>query len=284
MLKRVFLLAFGLLLPQLVRSEEGLSVYNEPYEWKPMMPRCDHLTMIYDNLEYHHDKIKSQYPNSFTTSHDAYLSLFAWCREYAVKRNQPVSKEWDKWWNATEGVTDFDRFYMDGLEELVTDGDPGVKGDIDQVFDLVTLTAQVNAQPINVFIWKVILSLYQERPADLKLKNFIDSNYADLNINIPDDVITDYWLEKVITEVILPAELKRNKEQSVYLELPSRYLCDACARAVYGLIDVLLHKVIYMAHRISENNIKFRDVSVASSAGYTYFIQSLEPHFGKIQS
>ncbi|CCX04906.1 Protein of unknown function [Pyronema omphalodes CBS 100304] len=215
MLKRGFLFVFGLLLLQLVTSEEGSDVYNEPYEWKPVMSRCHHFTKIYHELEFDHDKIKSQYPNSFTTNHKAHMPLFSWCCEYLSQGNHPVSKEWDQWWNATEGVTDFDRLYMGGLKLEVTDPDPGEKAAINQVFDLITLTGQLDAQPINVFTWKVLLSLYRGKRADQKLKDFLTTNYGDLNINISGDLSTDSWLEKVITESILPAELRRNKERKL---------------------------------------------------------------------
>ncbi|CCX33880.1 Protein of unknown function [Pyronema omphalodes CBS 100304] len=262
MLTQRFLLALGLLVPQfvtpvigetiLIDGEKYINLYEEPYVRKPMMPRCYHRIYPYgEATNFSHQYIKSLHPNSFTANYDAFSAHLGWCFEHQDAESHNIRKEWDQWWDSTEGDAWFhDLLVKWGIlqdpageskkgsksyTQRAVDGltvmwdllwlrnprekinlKPGYEDHMKKVFELITLSGELDTQPLNVIAWKALIRIYHGKPADQQLKDFLTS-YNHLGIYIPEgsNRATEFWLEHMVTGLILPAELKRNMERKL---------------------------------------------------------------------
>jgi hypothetical protein len=108
-----------------------------------MLPRCYHRMYAYhEDTDFSHQHIKSLHPNSFTVrsqpryliylfsslgclaslnsiqllsltiyhqaNYDAFSAHLGWCFEHQDTEPHNIRKEWDQWWDSTEGDAWFD--------------------------------------------------------------------------------------------------------------------------------------------------------------------------------
>ncbi|CCX30125.1 Protein of unknown function [Pyronema omphalodes CBS 100304] len=195
------------------RDASYKDISTRPYIRNDTMPRCIHLLANYTNIANRPDPEKHE--NMYDASGKAYDLIQTWCGHYKQENNTFIVKDWDKWWNNDDGITKFDREFMKDLE---------AQGDKDLVFELIDLAHNLGTRPLNVFLWKVLLNMYEDEPADTALWDFLASFELSIQVPTPPEV-TDDWLEEVITEVMLPEEHTVNEEME-FLPVLSTFMWE----------------------------------------------------------
>ncbi|KAI5815511.1 hypothetical protein BZA77DRAFT_355288 [Pyronema omphalodes] len=185
---------FGLLRVE-SRDASNEEIGNRPYILNDTMPRCIHLLANYTSIA--NRPASKKHGNILIASEKAYDLIETWCGHHKQENSTIIVADSEKWWYDDEIVTDFDREFMKNLEQ---------QKDKDLVFELIYLAYNLGTRPLNVFLWKVLLNLYEGEPADKELWYFLTG--FELNTEAPNYLpeVTDYWLEDVITEKMLPFE------------------------------------------------------------------------------